>query len=845
MRKKKFSKIISFLISIRLAIAVIFPQVVLAFDNNEEQLYELKIEEVENGNLYFVDSDDKGERIRKFKQGEEVKIAYHQDEGYELDEVVFIANGEEKELNGVDGIYTIEMPSENVSIRAKFSKALVVNEDGFIHITKDFDYSKLDRRPWKEIDWSKYGGNGIKDPAYLEYLNSIGINPLEDENYGSKLEIIDKKILEEQRKKDHSIDTFSLDSWYVGKKISGWCDIQSVRFDPVTRQSYFKLYNFTGGLAGLEQVGEGWCMDHTAAEPPPGHPITDVVATVTSIDSTNGIVYFSLVITPWAVTDGVTSNENGLLGYQHVGANAKLDLSGQLQIIKESADPSITNGNNYYSLADAQYSIYTNSSATGTPVKVVTMDSNGWSAPVTLAPRRYYIKETKAPPGYALDGTIYPVDVNTGIVPVRKTLKDRPQTDPINILLRKVDADTGQNIPVGDGSLQDAHFTFKFYGGEYAEGVDPATLGKSPNRTWVMRTDSDGFVLFLDTYKVSGDQFWYNSYGFPTMPLGTVTIQETKAPNGYKLDETVHVRRTRPNGVTDDINSYNTPIIKEDSLDLIIRKVQKGTDILLENIKFKHTKPDGSLSELTTNSNGEIAIKGLAKGVHKIVEVQTIPGFVLNPNEFVFEVTSDNKIKVITNTTGLGIDYTEFEGNGVVTFENDLKPFKIKAVKINDKETLLKDAEFTLYEDRECKKEISKAVSNDKGELMFEGLKVGVPYYFKETKAPPGYRIPIDENGNPHIYKITTESQPSNNIFDFIVDGIKYNVNSTSGPIRLEGTEDDRVVAIEVVNYIGMKLPTTGSNMMLPMLIAGVSFMLVAFALSKRFNKKKENNRGK
>ena len=83
----------------------------------------------------------------------------------------------------------------------------------------------------------------------------------------------------------------------------------------------------------------------------------------------------------------------------------------------------------------------------------------------------------------------------------------------------------------------------------------------------------------------------------------------------------------------------------------------------------------------------------------------------------------------------MGMSYVESEGNGVLTVENSLRPFQLKVVKVNDKNTPLKGAEFTLYSDRECRNEISKAVSNEKGELFFDGLKVGTQYYFKETKV--------------------------------------------------------------------------------------------------------------
>ncbi len=104
--------------------------------------------------------------------------------------------------------------------------------------------------------------------------------------------------------------------------------------------------------------------------------------------------------------------------------------------------------------------------------------------------------------------------------------------------------------------------------------------------------------------------FYYNSTSAPTIPLGTITIQETKAPIGYKVNQEVFVRRITPNSSAENVNTYVEPTIKEDSLDFTIRKVQEGTHILLPNVKFRHTKPNGTTEELTTNPNGEIVIKG-------------------------------------------------------------------------------------------------------------------------------------------------------------------------------------------------------------------------------------------
>lgn len=42
-------------------------------------------------------------------------------------------------------------------------------------------------------------------------------------------------------------------------------------------------------------------------------------------------------------------------------------------------------------------------------------------------------------------------------------------------MLRKRDKETGENVPQRDAKLENAEFTVKYYKGEYAEGIDPAT----------------------------------------------------------------------------------------------------------------------------------------------------------------------------------------------------------------------------------------------------------------------------------------------------------------------------------------------------------------------------------
>lgn len=506
---------------------------------------------------------------------------------------------------------------------------------------------------------------------------------------------------------------------------------------------------------------------------------------------------------------------------------------GSLQISKSSADPSITNGNSYYDITGAEYGVFTGSNATG-QVATLTIGSNGWSQEISLDAGTYYIKETKAPKGFALDNNIYPMTVTSGSKTTRE-FKDNPQYDPVSVLLRKVDADTGNNKPQGSGTLAEAQFTFKFYAGEYNDGVNPADLGIIPTRTWVMKTDSDGFTMLDNNYKVSGDPL-YIVNGVPTLPLGTVTIQETKAPIGYKINQEIFVRKITPTFNDQFVNTYNEPIIKEDSLNFVIKKVQSGTSTLIPNAKFRHTLPDGTTEELQTGSNGEVVIRGLTQGIHKIVEFEAPEGYEVNKNEFVFEVKSDNTINVISNTTNMGMSYSEFEGDGILTVNDDVKPFSIRLTKVNDKGAVLEGAEFTLYSDSACNNAIETQVSDGNGNLKFLNLRPGTKYYMKETKAPEGYRIPVDIFGKVHVYEIYVESTPVNNVFDYYIDGVKYTVNDTDSnkDVYLAGTKSDREVNIKVVNTIGMKLPKTGSWLMIPILLIGVGLMSYSVFSNKK-----------
>lgn len=522
----------------------------------------------------------------------------------------------------------------------------------------------------------------------------------------------------------------------------------------------------------------------------------------------------------------------------------KVQSKGKLSIMKKSANSAITDNNPCYELKGAEYGVYkTKADATNDKNKVNTLiigkyddteKNKNWSNEIELEAGTYYVKETKAPKGYALNPNVVPVAIeagkNTWIGEESNDFVDYPQSDPVSVVLGKVDKETNKNKPQGSASLAGAEFTVKYYKGLYDE--DPAKSGQVPARSWVLKTNDKGIASLDKAYKVSGDDFYYNGNSDPTLPVGTITIQETKAPTGYFINNEVFVEKITSSGSAENVSTFNMPKVNEKVIKFNIKKVQAGTSTPVSGAVFRHTLPNGSTEDLETNGSGEITITGLASGTHKIKEIKSPDGYQLNPNEVVFNVASGTgKITFTSGTNSLVTQGIKDSGDGYATFGDKVNPFNLKITKTNEHGKVLKGAEFTLYSDADCKNVVDTQTSDDKGVLTFKDLDVEKTYYFQETKAPQGYRIPVDENGKAYIHSVYVKATPQTNTFDFTIDNVQYNTSKTSGNIRLEGTKNDRVVAVDITNKTTQLLPETGSNGTI--LLIGLGVAVIAFALYK------------
>lgn len=346
---------------------------------------------------------------------------------------------------------------------------------------------------------------------------------------------------------------------------------------------------------------------------------------------------------------GTGTNFQGIVTENQTLYWGQNEPKGNLTIEKSSANPSITDNNNCYSLEGAEYGLYNSEADANKDVNRVgtfTIKADGKANTIKdLKAKTYYLKETKAGKGYALDKKVYSVSVTSGKTEVYK-VKDIPQSDPVVIMLRKRDKETGENVPQRDAKLENAEFTVKYYKGEYAEGIDPATQGATPERTWVLKTDEDGFTALDKSLLVSGDEFYYASNGDPTIPVGTVTMQETKAPEGYLLNNEIFVVKVKPEGNDEILNTYQEPIVPEQVIKGKIRIAKKDKDtgkvIQVAGTVFDIYFNGQKVSSMTTDETGYATSEDLAYGEYVIKEAKAPNGYVVDVDqEAVVDITAE------------------------------------------------------------------------------------------------------------------------------------------------------------------------------------------------------------
>lgn len=227
---------------------------------------------------------------------------------------------------------------------------------------------------------------------------------------------------------------------------------------------------------------------------------------------------------------------------------------GNIRITKSSMLPDITDGNTCYSLEGAVYGIYSDSECQN-KVAEVTTDTDGVGVSELLSVGDYYIKEITASEGYKLDITVYPKSVTDNEI-TDCQVTEIPYTQTVDVLLQKRNA----SEVVTDENMSGAKYTVNFYP-DYLDSEEDVQAAMC-SRSWIFQTDYNNTCKLDDDHLLSGDDLFQDGEGNYVLPLGTVTIQETDAPYGYYLDETLFIRKITLDGAAG-VEQFNIPISDE------------------------------------------------------------------------------------------------------------------------------------------------------------------------------------------------------------------------------------------------------------------------------------------
>ena len=194
--------------------------------------------------------------------------------------------------------------------------------------------------------------------------------------------------------------------------------------------------------------------------------------------------------------------------------------------------------------------------------------------------------------------------------------------------------DTPQSIKIKRNSVMTLEFRNQPKGGVLVKKVDSVTNAPISDVEFLV-TDSDGNLIGN-----ANGKFVTDSAGAFTItdvaPGTTLIIKETRAKDGYLLDDTPQTVKVKSNEVTT-LEFRNQP-----KGNLIIVKQDSVTKEPLEGVEFKITYADGSYVDAEggtlsstglywTDKAGKITISGIS-GTVVVTEIKTIPGYTIDEN---------------------------------------------------------------------------------------------------------------------------------------------------------------------------------------------------------------------
>lgn len=392
---------------------------------------------------------------------------------------------------------------------------------------------------------------------------------------------------------------------------------------------------------------------------------------------------------------------------------------GTLNLKKVGNFSDLTAGLSCYSIEGAVYGVYKTKSGDTVSSKVgeLTTTATGTTNTLTLDAGTYYVKELVAPKGYLIDEEIHTVTVTSGGANTL-SVSDDPAFDPIGVVLKKVDADTGEAVQQGEGSMQGATYRIKYF--DVSMDNDPEESGHVAERYWDFETNEKGMFLFEEEFFVGGDEFYYSPSGEVSIPIGTITIEEIVAPTGYRLEDVIHVRQIAVNEQATGVQSYNVPISNEEIIrgGVSIHKndIETGVNVAQGNTTFngvEFTIYSENEAQVYVNENlynkGEavdtlVVVEGIAKsnndllpyGTYSIKETKEPVGYFGTDEVKEFSIREDGVIIEFHNDEGFfnqikrgDLDLTKVEETTMQRMENI--PFQITSKTTGENHIIMTD----------------------------------------------------------------------------------------------------------------------------------------------------------